>query len=115
MLTKEELINATLSAIVEVKHRVYKFANTEEDLNRVCETLKRKPDDSSIKCGLIAFYMNTVYKNNTEKKILKQIENFFEQTKNIVFQNGPRVEKHHEIICENEQDVYASVVFAVRR
>jgi hypothetical protein len=102
-------------AIIEVKHRVYKFANIEEDVNRICETLKRKSFESSIRCGLIAFYMNSVYKNDAQNKLLRQIENFFQQTKNIVLDNGLSVEKFQEVKCENDQDVYASIVFAIRR
>ena len=59
--------------------------------------------------------MNSVYKNNAKNKIQKQIENFFQQTKNIVFNNVLSVEKFQEVKCENDQDIYASIVFAVRR
>ncbi|MDD3450519.1 hypothetical protein [Sulfurimonas sp.] len=101
-------------AIIEVKHRVYKFANIEEDVNRICETLNRKSSESSIRCGLIAFYMNSVYKNDAVNKIDKQINNFFQQTKNIVSKKGLCVEPYYERYSENDKDVYASVVFSIR-
>lgn len=103
-------------AIIEVKHRVYKFTNIEEDIIRICETLKRKSFQSSIKYGLIAFYMSNSYKNNAKDKLLKQIDNLFKKTENIVYNNILSVEKHiEEIYCENDQDVYSSIVFLIKR
>ena len=102
--------------IIEVKHRVYKFANIEEDIIRIIETIKRKSSESSIKYGMVAFYMSNFYKNNAKNKLLKQINNLFEQTENIVSKNGLSVEKHIEgIYCDNDQDVYSAIVFLIKR
>ena len=103
-------------AIIEVKHRVYKFANIEEDIIRIIETIKRKSSESSIKYGMVAFYMSNFYKNNAKNKLLKQINNLFEQTENIVSKNGLSVEKHiEEIYCDNDQDVYSAIIFLIKR
>ena len=103
-------------AIIEVKHRVYKFANIEEDIIRICETLKRKSSDSSIKYGLIAFYMSKSYKNNAKDKLLKRINELFKDTQDSVFGYELNVEKHiEEIYCENDQDVHTAIVFLIKR
>jgi hypothetical protein len=102
-------------AIIEVKHRVYIFSSIEEDVNRVCETLKRKSSESSIKCGLIAFYMDRGYMNDAKTKLKNQIENIFVQTQNIVNSKGLSIDKKYDIHCYNDKDAYAAVVFAIRR
>ncbi|MCT7579294.1 hypothetical protein [Aliarcobacter butzleri] len=103
-------------AIIEVKHRVYKFANIEEDIIRIIETIKRKSSESSIKYGLVAFYMSEFYKNNAKDKLSNKINNLFKQTENIVSKNELSVEKHIEgIYCDNDQDVYSAIVFLIKR
>lgn len=59
--------------------------------------------------------MSTVYKNNAEKKLLKQIDKFFDKAQNIVSKNGLSVEKHIDSHCENDQDIYAAIIFSIRR
>ncbi len=103
-------------AIIEVKNGVHQFRNIEEDIERVEKVLTRKEDDSSIKFGLIAFYVSKHYKNNTDEKINNLIENLYFQTQEKI--PKLKVSKYYKIVYDKENepnDIFAAVVFKIQR
>jgi len=103
-------------AVIEVKHRVYTFADIEDDIKRICETLQRKKSTSSIKCGLIAFYMSTNYKDDAKNQLKKQIDNIFTHAKSTTERYKKLViNKTTSINSCDDKDVYSAIVFDIRR
>ncbi len=107
-------------AIIEVKNCVRNFNKIEEDILRVCDSLNRKAANSTptLKYGLIAFYIDNTYENDAKEKLNKQINNIFEQAKAFVLSKNLKIEFHihkNNPFCDENNNVYASVVFLIKR
>ena len=105
-------------AIIEVKNCVKNFKKIEEDTRRICDSLNRKSTNSTLRHGLIAFYIDNTYKNNAKEKLNKIINKIFEEAKDFVSSKNLKIEfyihKNHPF-CDENNNVYASVVFLIKR
>lgn len=102
-------------AVIEVKHRVYMYQNIEEDINRICHTLKRKSNNSSINCGIMAFYMDRKYLKNAKEQIETSMLKIIKQAKEKVEYEGLNIEPRYKITSNDNENVYVAVVLAIRR
>ena len=105
-------------AIIEVKNCVRNYRKIEEDITRICDSLNRKSKDSTLRHGFIAFYIDNTYKRNAKEQLEKQINNIFDQAKDFVSSKNLKIEfyihKNHPF-CDENNNVYASVVFLIKR
>ncbi|MGD9623986.1 MAG: hypothetical protein AB7U51_04945 [Arcobacter sp.] len=105
-------------AIIEVKNSVYKFANIEEDIIRICKTLNRKSADSKIQYGFIAFYICNAYKNNAKEKLFNKINKIYEQAKKLILEENLNIEKYipeNYPYSQDDMNSYSSVVLLIKR
>ena len=105
----------TPRAIIEVKHRVYKFANIQEDLDRIIELLKKESD---LQFAISTFYMDYNYKKGqAEKKLEQKILKLFEDTQEYLsnYSKGLKSEIHYNFTSEDDKDVWGSVVILIKR
>lgn len=105
----------TPRAIIEVKHRVYKFTNIQEDLDRIIEVLKK---ESHLQFSITTFYMDKNYKTgNVFEKLERQILNIFEQSKEYlaIYSKNLIPIIYYNIHPEDNQNVWASVVILIKK
>ena len=105
----------TPRAIIEVKHRVYKFANIQEDLDRIIELLKKKSD---LQFAISTFYIDNNYSNgNIAEKLTTKILKLFEDTKKYLskYSKNLKPKIHYNVYPEDDENVWGSVVILIQK
>lgn len=107
--------DGTPRAIIEVKNSVFRLKQIAKDIDRIREVLKKKKKKSTIKFGLIAFYIDRNYKTGEakkkiEKKIYKIREEILEAYKDLSCDlYSPKKD-----IYKDDKDAWSSVVFLLK-
>lgn len=104
----------TPRAIIEVKHRVYKFANIQEDLDRIIEVLKK---ESHLQFAMTTFYIDKNYKTgDISDKLENQVLNIFGQSKKYLATYSQNLKPilSYNIHPEDNQNVWGSVVILIK-
>ena len=106
----------TPRAVIEVKNGVLIFKKIEDDVKRIKEVLKRKPENLKFQFGVIAFYISQQYKKSAKEQLQKQINNIFEQVKETVGDSF-EVQQYGQdfIFCEDDQNAFCPVVFLIKK
>ena len=106
--------NYTPRAIIEVKHRVYKFGSYVSDVDRIIEMLKK---DSEIQFGIVAFYIQNKYAGNVEEKMINRIKVLHEQTRDYIerYASNLNTTLYKRVIAdEDDENVWASVSILIK-
>ena len=84
--------------IIEVKHRVKRFNDVKEDIDRITDILKQK---STIEFGISTFFIENDLLNNVKDNIEKKIEKIYEKVKEHISDSNLETELHYqEILTE---------------
>lgn len=91
--------NKTPRAVIEIKNFIYDINQYENDIKRIKELLKRKPEQSSLQFGLLAFCdsANNGSRKSAKEKITDKRKSIEKNTKNIVGKNFQADLKNSEI------------------
>lgn len=69
-------------AIIEIKNKVYSYKKIAKDIERIKDSLKNKKSKTSLKFGIMAFYISREFKKgNAKEKIEARIRTIYEELK----------------------------------
>ncbi len=105
----------TPRAIIEVKHRVYKFGSFDGDIDRIIEMLKK---ESNLQFGISAFYIDNNYVGDIESKMNNRIETLYKQANDYIREYAPRLETllfYRVHPADDGENIWASVVILIKQ
>lgn len=84
-------------AVVEIKSPVYAWnTQVERDVDRICTTLQRTRDLSSLQCGIIGWYTDASVPERIDRSATARVRRYFEEweekASNLVASRGLHVE-----------------------
>ena len=85
--------NGVPRAVIEVKNQPSGFSSIQEDVARICSTLKAETD---IRCGLIAYYLSfcSGERKEAEDRLTDRVDELSEKARNYVRNEGMRLKRY---------------------
>ena len=102
-------------AIIEVKKRVLRFSDIEEDVARVISVLRR--ERTSFRCGLISFYVSCMYSHaeSARGQILRRVQEIQSDVNNYVNQKEMRLKCYRGRVRVVDDSAWTTEVIKVSR